>query len=265
MRPLASALALIGFALAACGTPQIEDDLGSPDDETKLPDRGAVPTTDGGSSGGGDTGTTTPPAGDVNVTVTLTGTGTGTITSTPPGVTCTGTTCKGTFPRGTKVSLAASPAAGVVFVAWSGACIGTAPCAAIADADVTVSAELASLEGTWSGTYTNNRMAGGCTFNNKGNLSTVITGSATLAGTEEITGLELRNLNGCALAGTTTGTAPSEPVTATGNVLTGTWTFAVNGAAGTLAFPYTAKVTGKTITGSWTCTGCTGSFTLTKP
>jgi hypothetical protein len=266
MRSLPTALALsAGLALlAACGAPSIDDNLDTGGD-LKLPDR-TTPPTDGGTSSGNDGSTPPPPPANVNVTVTLTGGGTGTVTSMPAGLTCTGTTCKGSFPRGTSVTLQAAPAAGVVFTAWGGACTGSASCAANANADVTASAELVSLDATWAGTYTNTRMAVGCTFNNKGNLSTTIKPTAaSVAGTESITGLELRQLQGCGIVGSTTGTAPSEPVTVTGNTLTGTWTFAVQGAGGNLAFPYTATVAGKTITGKWTCATCTGGFTLTKP
>jgi len=265
MRSLATALRFsVGvLVLAACGAPSIDDNLAT--DDVKLPDRTTVPEQDGGTSSNVDSGTTTPPSTDVTVTVTLTGSGTGSVTSMPAGVTCTGTTCKGTFARGTQVTLQTAPAAGVVFTAWSGACTGTASCVATASADVTLSAELVSLAGTWAGTYTNTRVAVGCTFNNKGNLSTTMTTSApAVAGTETITGLELRQIQGCSLVGSTTGAAPSEPVTITGNTLTGTWTFGVQG-GGKLAFPYTATVAGNTITGKWTCATCTGAFTLTKP
>jgi hypothetical protein len=263
MRSLATALALV--MLAACAAPSIDDNLDTGGD-LKLPDRTTPPPIDGGSTSTGDSSTTPPPPTNVNVTVTLTGSGTGTVTSMPAGLTCTGTTCKGSFARGTKVTLQAAPGAGVVFTAWSGACTGTASCVATADADVAASAELVSLDGTWAGTYTNTRMAVGCTFDNKGNLSTTMkTTGAAVAGTESITGLELRQIQGCAVVGSTTGAAPSAPVTVAGTTLTGTWTFAVQGAGGTLAFPYTATVSSKTITGKWTCATCTGGFTLTKP
>lgn len=262
MRSLAGALAF--GLLAACGAPSIDDNLDTGGD-LALPERTKEPVTDGGSSSSGDTGTTPPPSQNVNVTVTLTGGGTGTITSTPAGLTCTGTTCQGTFARGTKVTLQAAPGTGVVFTTWGGVCTGTAPCVATPTADVTATAELVSLDATWTGTYTNTRMNVGCTFNNHGNLSATIKPTATaVAGTESITGLELRQIQGCGVVGATNGNAPSEPVTITNNTLAGTYTFAVQG-GGTLAFPYTATVAGKTITGKWTCATCTGGFTLTKP
>jgi hypothetical protein len=262
MRSLATALAF--GLLAACGAPAIDDNLDT-GGELALPERTSVPVSDAGPSSGGDSGTTPPPA-NVDVTVTLTGGGTGTITSTPAGLTCTGTTCKGSFARGTKVTLQAAPANGVVFTAWGGVCTGTAPCVATPTADVTATAELVSLDATWTGTYTNTRVAVGCTFDNHGNLTATIKPTATaVAGTESMTGLELRQLPGCGVVGLTNGTAPSEPVTVTGNTLAGTYTFAVQGGGGNLAFPYTATVAGKTITGKWTCATCTGGFTLTKP
>ena len=266
MRSVATALgSILGLALVvACGAPSIEDNLDTGGDVT-LPERTTVPGTDSGTTTGNDSGVVPPPA-DVSVTVNLTGGGTGTVTSTPAGLTCAGTTCTGSFARGTSVTLQTAPGAGVVFTAWGGACTGTASCIAMATADVTATAELVSLDGTWAGTYTNTRNAVGCTFNNKGNVSTTIkTTAPAVAGTETINGLELRNPSqGCAIAGSTTGAAPSEPVTITGNTLTGTWTFAVQ-IGGTLAFPYTATVSGKTMTGKWTCATCTGGFTLTKP
>jgi len=264
MRPLATLLALV--TLAACAAPSIEDNL-DPGEDVKLPDRTTpLPAQDGGSTGNNEGGTTTPPPTDVTVNVTLTGGGTGTVTSTPAGLTCTAATCTGKFARGTSVTLQAAPGAGVVFTAWSGACTGTASCVAAANADVALSAELVSLDATWSGTYTNTRNAVGCTFNNKGNVSTTLkTTAPAVAGTGTITGLELRQVPSCGVVGSTNGTAPSEPVTITGNTLTGTWTFAVAGGGGSLAFPYTATVAGKTITGKWTCATCIGGFTLSKP
>ena len=253
--------ASIVVLLGACAAPAIEDALDT--DAVKLPDR--VPLADAGdaaaprdkdSGGGPDVRT---------LTVTLAGPGTGAITSTPSGVSCTGTTCKGSFARGTAVTLAAAPAAGSLFTGWSGACTGTSSCAARVDADVAVTADFQALAGTWSGTYTNNRVAVGCAFNNAGNLGVTlkVTGTA-LSSSATVTGLQLRAIPSCNLVGTTTGAAPDSAVTLASDSLTGTWTFAVQ-SGGTLAFPFTAKVAGKTMTGSWTCPTCTGTFTLTKP
>src|SRR2546422_888878 len=53
------------------------------------------------------------------LTVSKAGTGTGTVTSTPAGITC-GTDCSQPYPSGTAVTLTATPAAGSVFIGWSG-------------------------------------------------------------------------------------------------------------------------------------------------
>lgn len=245
-----------------CGDAPIDGPLETGGDVT-LPERVKTPAPEAGTTPKVDAGATTT---TVTLSVTLSGSGTGLVASMPGSVTCTGTTCKGSFARGTMVSLTASPAGGSVFAGWSGGCTGSAACAIKMDADTAVTAQLESLDGTWTGSYTNTRPANGCTFNNAGNLT--VSGTAaggTLSQSATVTGLQLRQLSGCALVGTTTGTAPSSTVTATAGTLTGTWTFDVQGAGGTLAFPFTAKVTGKTMTGTWTCPSCAGSFTLTKP
>ena len=260
MRPLiATAMVVL---VAACGAPAIDDTLAT--DDVKLPDRSPVktPVADSGTHAGDSGGNPTPQQHTITVTLA----GAGAVTSVPAGVTCTGTTCKGTFPTGTAVSLTAAPSAGSVFSSWSGTCMGTTPCATNLTADVAVTAAFEALDGQWTGTYTNTRLANGCTFNNAGNLA--ITGklnAAALTHSGDVTGLELRTLQGCSLVGKTTGTAPDSPIAVSGNTLTGTWNFAVQGGGGSLGFPFTAKVTGKTMAGTWTCATCTGSFTLTKP
>jgi hypothetical protein len=258
-------LALGGLGGVACGDAPIDGPLESGGD-LSLPDRVKTEAPDAGPSGSGktttDAGTTKT---TVTLTVTLSGSGTGLVASMPGSVTCTGTTCKGTFARGTMVSLTVAPAGGAVFAGWSGGCTGSAACAIKMDADTAVTADLESLDGTWSGSYTNSRPANGCTFNNAGTLT--VTGTATggaLSQSANITGLQLRQ-SGCQVVGSTTGSAPSAAVAATGGTITGSWTFNVAQVGGTLAFPFTAKVTGKTMTGTWTCPSCTGSFTLTKP
>lgn len=247
--------------LAACGAPPIDDALDT--DHVKLPDRAplkdagnAVAPSDKDSGRGPDM---------FALTVTLAGAGIGAITSTPSGVACAGTTCKGSFARGTAVTLAAAPASGSLFMGWGGACTGTAPCKAQIDRDVSVTADFQSLDGAWSGTYTNTRVAVGCTFNNAGNLGVTLKVAGTaLSNSATVTGLQLRAIPSCSVVGMTTGAAPDSAVTLATDTLTGTWTFAVQG-GGTLAFPFTAKVAGKTMTGTWTCPTCTGNFTLTKP
>jgi hypothetical protein len=254
--------ALCVALLAACAAPPIDASLET--DGVNLPERSPPADDAGSTTTAGDSPATAPSA--LTLTVTLSGSGGGAITSNPSGLTCMGATCTGSFPRGTAVMLAAAPAPGSVFVAWSGPCTGTGSCAATLDSDVSVGAQLEALDGAWAGTYTNTRVASGCTFKNAGNLTaTVKATGTTFSSAETITGLELRSIPSCNLVGSTTGTAPSADLTVAGNTFTGTWTFAVQGAGGTLAFPFTAKVTGKTMTGTWTCATCTGSFTLTKP
>ncbi|HEX3530599.1 MAG TPA: hypothetical protein VH988_26350, partial [Thermoanaerobaculia bacterium] len=63
----------------------------------------------------------------VTLTVTKAGTGTGTVTSSPAGINC-GAACSALFSGGTPVTLTATPAAGSLFLGWSGACSGTAGC-----------------------------------------------------------------------------------------------------------------------------------------
>lgn len=195
------------------------------------------------------------------LTVTLKGTGS--ITSNPAGITCTGATCTGSFAKGTQVTL--TPAAGTAFFfsTWSGQCTGAASCAPVVNADVAVTAEFESFDGKWSGAYTNMRKAFNCNFTNNGNLETTLSTGAT-SSTANMSGLELRQVPGCGLVKTSTGSAPSAAMTLAADKMTGTWTFSVQGASGTVAFPFTATFKGKTMTGTWTCDTCSGGFTLTK-
>lgn len=249
---------LVGV-IASCSAPTIDASLDT--DETPLPDRTPSVASEAGSSGGSEAGPVTPET----LTLTVTLTGTGAITSTPAGLTCSGTTCTGTFPKGTAVSLAAAPASGSIFGGWSGACTGSAACATtLVDKDLAVAADFPSLTGAWSGSYTNNRTAFGCLFNNAGTLGLTVTAAgATFTNTANVTGLQLKD-GGCNLVGMTTGASSAAAVAITNDTLTGTWDMKVQ-SGGNLAFPFTAKVSGKKMTGSWTCTGCTGTFTLTKP
>jgi len=248
---------VLALVVAACG----DTSIGTEPDGIPLPSRETSQR---------DSGTSTQGAADVVVptdftlTVALSGTGKGEVTSTPSGLTCTANSCTGTFPAGTEVTLSPKPAAGAILGAWSGACSGTTDCKVTMTADASVGAELTTLVGTWSGSYTNTRQVQGCTFNNAGTLSATVTlDAAAMATTANADGLEIRQIPGCALVDKRTGTAPSSAVTNAGNKLTGTWTMTISGVNGTLAFPFTGTVSGKSFTGSWTCPTCTGTFTLT--
>jgi len=252
--------ALLLFVVAACGPASIGS-YPEPDD-SRPPNR--EPVDDDASGSEDDDGTKS--ANTFTLTVTIAGSGTGTVASTPAGVTCTDKTCTGSFAKGTAVTLAASPAAGSIFTSWGGACAGNTACAPVLDGDVAVTANLETITGTWSGTYTNTRQAFGCTFNNAGNLSITFAADGTVFSTTgTIDGLELRQpANNCNLVGKTTGNAPKEAVALDGTKTTGTWTFTIQNPSGTLDFPYTGTIAGNTLSGSWTCATCVGSFTLTK-
>lgn len=98
---------------------------------------GSSPSPSGGSgSRGVDAGT---PGGPARFAVAVATTGAGRVTSTPAGIDC-GTSCSAPFDAGTHLSLIAAPSAGWRFVAWGGACSGTAACDLTVASDVTVSA-----------------------------------------------------------------------------------------------------------------------------
>ena len=63
------------------------------------------------------------PAGTGTFALNVSVTGSGKVTSSPSGINCS-TACSANFSAGTSVALAAAPAAGYVFSAWGGACIG---------------------------------------------------------------------------------------------------------------------------------------------
>ena len=79
------------------------------------------------------------PAGQANYTLTVTTTGSGTVTSTDGHISCP-PNCSFTYPANTNVSLNAQPAAGNVFVTWSGACDGSGACTVTMNQDQTVGA-----------------------------------------------------------------------------------------------------------------------------
>ena len=122
------------------------------------------------------------------------------------------------------------------------------------------------MAGTWAGNYTHSETVQGCTFHNGGTLTAKLTTSAmgAISSSADGTGFEVRNLSGCTLVSTGSGSAPSSADMTSGATITGSWGFAVQGAQGTLPLPFSATFSGKTLTGTWTCTGCSGSFTLTK-
>lgn len=76
-----------------------------------------------------------------SLSVKTTGSGSGVVESAPEGITC-GPDCTASFPRGTTVTLAASPAAGSVFGGWKGGfCKGkAATCTVTLTADTAVNA-----------------------------------------------------------------------------------------------------------------------------
>ncbi len=78
------------------------------------------------------------------LTVSRTGAGSGTVTSSPTGISC-GTTCSKAYAGGTSVSLTATPAAGSVFVRWSGDCAGSGACTVTMNGSRTVGAEFAPV------------------------------------------------------------------------------------------------------------------------
>src|SRR5206468_3852500 len=77
------------------------------------------------------------------LTVNLSGAGSGTVTSAPAGITC-GPTCVASFPSGTAVTLTALPAAGSLFMGWSGGgCSGSGTCTVVLNGATTVTATFA--------------------------------------------------------------------------------------------------------------------------
>ena len=75
------------------------------------------------------------------LTVTLAGVGTGSVVSSPPGINCP-TTCATVFVSDTVVTLTATPAAGSLFMGWTGGCT-TNPCSVTMSAAQSVTATFA--------------------------------------------------------------------------------------------------------------------------
>lgn len=91
------------------------------------------------------------------LTVMKTGSGSGAVVSMPAGIDC-GSTCESSFPRGARVTLTATAAAGSAFLGWGGACMGTDSCVVTLDMAKMVTANFGpgvalsvSKEGTGAG------------------------------------------------------------------------------------------------------------------
>jgi hypothetical protein len=279
MRSLVIALSVVSVASSVtvgCAAPSIgsldtgndlpdrdgDEDADDDDDDDKKDDK-RLPTKSP------DTGSTTSPATGVKQTLTIaaTGDGAGDVTSDPPGVACTDGACKGDFVAGTKVTLTPTPKAGSVFAGWSGAggeCPGTT-CSTTVGAAATISAKFITLAGTWAGTYSHSQKGGnGCTFNNQGTLENTMAGTSSFTTAATATGFELRN-GSCNLVQTSNGSAGPSAATVTGNKVTGKWNMNIQGAGnGALPLPFEATIVGNKMSGKWTCTGCTGTFDITK-
>ena len=81
-----------------------------------------APVGGGGGGGGGRGGGNATP----QFTLSIGRGGSGTATGLPAGIDC-GKNCSAKYAQGTAVTLTATPAAGLHFINWTGACSGTAP------------------------------------------------------------------------------------------------------------------------------------------
>lgn len=82
--------------------------------------------------------------GSPNVTLTVTVSGQGSVTAPAQSIVCAAT-CAQRLAAGTAVQLVATPAAGMQFTGWSGACTGTGSCLIVLGSDVSVAAQFASV------------------------------------------------------------------------------------------------------------------------
>ncbi|MBX3232110.1 MAG: hypothetical protein KIT84_19655 [Labilithrix sp.] len=271
MRSLLALALMMVVAVVGCTAPSIGEypsaDRKAPKRSQKATDVDAEDDEDDegddtpgkGSTSSAATGPTTPAETGQALTIASTGGGQG-------DVTCNGGPCTATFAAGSTVTLAAAPKPGSFFSGWTGGgCTGSGPCS-FTVGGAAPSAKFETFTGDWVGTYQNNRPNGGCNFQNSGNVTQAIGGApgAYTAAVTAMNGLEIRNLNGCGLVDSRTGTAPAQSATIDGDTVTGVWNVQVAGIGGTLPFPFTAKLTGNKLTGTWTCPNCTGGFELTK-
>ena len=135
-----------------------------------------IAETDPNLANNSDSETTTVNVAIVLLTVARGGTGSGRVTSSPPGIDCSGD-CSESYEYGKVVSLTAIPATGSVFAGWSGHCSGTAnPFDITMDANKSCTATfvpatvvIGSRTMTVSGSFTvNGPIAYAITFTNTG-------------------------------------------------------------------------------------------------
>jgi hypothetical protein len=101
------------------------------------------------------------------LSVTKTGAGTGKVTSSPPGFDCP-STCAQTYEYGTQVAVTATPDAGAVFKAWTGACAGQgATCTLTIQADSATNVVFELPEATGGATGGSTETALGATKSGK--------------------------------------------------------------------------------------------------
>jgi hypothetical protein len=118
---------------------------GSPASYSGLSDGGhtfSVRATDPGGNTSGPTTyawTVSSTLGPYTLAVAKAGAGKGVVKSSPAGIKC-GVDCSEAYTTGTIVTLTAKPGPNSAFGGWSGACIGTGPCALTMDADRAVTA-----------------------------------------------------------------------------------------------------------------------------